>query len=174
MRHLISLTALIALVGIAPAADPPLPKQIDQPMVLMAKASKTEKGVVLHVRTFELAQATKTVTVKVPVTVQKVVNNQLVTETQFQDQQRQITINVPRAWRMVDIPVDGKDVAAYDVKGQTIAPDSLVDKLKEEKTILASPFGPIDPYFLQATKDDTVIVKIPSEKLFPPQPVRRQ
>lgn len=174
MRHLICLTALTAFVSFANAADPPLPKSADLPLLLMAKATKSDKGVVLHVRLLENAPATKTVTLKVPVEVQKVVNGKVVTETQVKDEQRQITVMTPAKWRTVEIPVDGNEVAAYDVKGQRLTPESLAERLADEKAILASPFGPIDPYFLQTTKDDTPIVKIPPERLFPPQnaPVR--
>jgi hypothetical protein len=169
MRPLITLTALTVLVGIATAADPPLPKSADQPMLVMAKAAKTDKGVVLTVRTMHMEPATRTITVKVPVTVQKAVDGKLVNETQLQEQQQQITVMQPMKWRTVDVPVDGKDVAAFDLKGQPIAAEKLVDLLKDEQPILAAPFGPIDPYFLQTTKDGTLVVRIPPEVLFPPQ-----
>jgi hypothetical protein len=165
MRHLISLTALAAFVAVATAAEPPLPKSTDQPMLLMAKATKGDNGVILHVRTPEMAPATRTVTRKVPVQIQKNVGGQIVTETQLQDVQQEMTVMQPVRWRTVDIPVDGKEVAAYDVKGQEVGADKLVDRLKDEKPILASPFGAVDPFYLQTTKDDTLVVRIPPEKL---------
>lgn len=170
MRHLISITLLTAFVGVAVAADPPLPKSADQPMLVTAKATKSDKGVVLHVRLPEMAPGTKNTTVKVPVQVQKIVNGQVVVETQLQDQQRQITVMQPVRWRTVDVTIDGKEVAAYDLKGNEVTADKLAEQLKDEKPILASPSGPVDPYFLQTTKADTLVVKIPPQILFaPPQ-----
>ncbi len=166
MRHLICLTALAAFVSLAAAAEPPLPKSADQPILLMAKATKSDKGVVLHVRLPELAPAARTVTRKVPVQVQKNVNGQIVTETQLQDVQQQTTVMQPVRWRTLDIPVDGKEVTAYDVKGKDVSADKVADQLKDEKPILAAAFGPVDPFYLQATKDDTLIVRIPAQRLF--------
>jgi hypothetical protein len=181
MRHLISIPLLTAIAGIAVAADPPLPKSADHPILVTAKATKADNGVVLHVRLPEMAPAQRTTTVKVPVQIQKIVNGQVVVDTQMQDQQRQITVMQPVRWRTVDVPVDGKEVVVYDTKGQEIAPDKLADQLKDEKPILATPSGPVDPYFLQTTKGDTLVVRIPPQLLFGQQqqggsgqPVQRQ
>lgn len=173
MRTLLSVSVLTGFIAVATAADPPLPKSADQPMMLMAKATKSDKGIILHVRTMEMTPATRNITVKVPVQIQKVVNNQVVNETQLQDQQRQITVNQPVRWRTVEVPVDGKEVTAFDLKGQPVDAQKLADQLKDEKPVLASPYTPIDPYFLQAVKDDTLLVRIPAHMLLgqPPQNV---
>ena len=72
-------------------------------------------------------------------------------------------------WSEVEVKIDGKVIAAFDVKGTPIEPKDLLTRLAKATrvAVVLNPPGldrKLDPYYLGALKDDIVVLKGPEEK----------
>ena len=72
-------------------------------------------------------------------------------------------------WSDIEVKVDGKVIAAFDVKGKPIDPKNLLARLAKAArvAVVLNPPGlnrKLDPYYLGALKDDIVVLKGPEEK----------
>jgi hypothetical protein len=151
-RTLVSFLALGALAGALWAADAPKPPaHSSHPEVILARATTDGSGgVQLHLlvpafRMEPLQRAVEKEGKKVEVKSQAV---------------HQV------GWRELTLPVDGKQVVVLDVRGKKVGAKSLPERLKQRTAVLLCVTGqPPDPFELQTTREDTLIVMAPMEKL---------
>jgi hypothetical protein len=86
-----------------------------------------------------------------------------------------VTVIEKYVWSDVDVKVDGKEIAAFDVKGKPVAPRELPERLAKPARVAVVYSFPgfeakLDPYYLDVLKSDIVVLKCPAEKLRPARP----
>jgi hypothetical protein len=65
--------------------------------------------------------------------------------------------------KVVQLGAEGTSVVT--VEGKTVKPEDAIKQLKEKTPVLLSQGGPPDPYYLQTTKPDTLILIFPQSPL---------
>ena len=162
---LVLLMLTVSFAGRSLAQDRPDPPMDSPPVIMVAQTTATDGDVILKVSNPQPIFKTKTMEVE-------------------KDGKKE-TVNVVvrvYVWSDVEVKVDGKVIAAFDVTGKPIDPKDLLTRLAKAARVAVVPNSPgldgkLDPYYLGALKDDIVILKGPAEmfKLSPgpgPVPVR--
>lgn len=73
-------------------------------------------------------------------------------------------------WLLVELPVDGRQVQAFDVQGKAIDPQQLLKRLAKPSPVLLFKGDDPDPYYLRLLRPDSVIITAPQHKFTPPPP----
>jgi uncharacterized protein YkwD len=78
----------------------------------------------------------------------------------------QVTVCVTE-WGTQLVNLADKGVSVTDLTGKELTGDRVTERLGKEVAVLVSTSGPVDPFYLQTTKAETLIVHLPA----PPTPV---
>jgi hypothetical protein len=157
-------TALFAAVG--RSEEPKPPAIAVAPQTAHARALVNDGKVTITVKMLIVAPTTGYRTVNEQVT--KDVDGKVVVET--------VTRRIPytfmkgAGWREVKLDAASKGVSITDAAGKAIAPDKLVKFLEKDTPVLLSATGPVDPFYLLTVKEDTLVIVVPPQVLYPPQP----
>jgi hypothetical protein len=86
-----------------------------------------------------------------------------------------VTVIEKYVWSDVDVKVDGKETAAFDVSGKAIEPKDLPKRLAKPTRVAVVYTFPgfeakLDPFYLGALKSDIVVLKGPDAKFRPVPP----
>lgn len=167
--RLLSLILIPLLAAISLAQEPALPKSATQPMILPAQASKVDGKDILTIKRmdYKIQSVTKDAIVCVP--VKKVVDGKEITVEETRTQKVTYSVSIPSGWTPVKIETSTPGVNFFDTKGKSVKPEDVLKKLQKETPVLVAVEGPIDPYYLSTTKEDTLIIVLPSQLLYPPQ-----
>lgn len=161
MRTVLSLAVVFSLVAAAPAADPPKITGTMPGLVLAQAASKDGKVML---------------TVKYPVTSYKTVNETVNVEVVRKVDGKEVKVLVPETvtkmvviteWKVTEVRLGDAGVAVTDATGKAVSRDDVLKRLEKETAILRAVGGPADPFYLQTTKPDTLVLVTP---IPPPQP----
>lgn len=174
MRTVLSLAVVFGLVAGSSAQEPPkvtpviaptvdLPKITGTvPQVVLAKAATKDGKVVVTVKLAEQICFPETQTVSMDVV--KRVDGKDVTEKVT----KAVTVTVCKTqWKVVEIPMGQPGVSVTDGTGKAVSQDDVLKRLEKETAILRAMGGPADPFYLQTTKPETLVLVTP---LPPPQP----
>jgi hypothetical protein len=162
MRTLLSLMALLGFVAVAPAQEPPRPRTDKDPayapmppevVLAMAVGDKGE----IHVD----VRVTKYVTYTESVEVIKKVDGKDVKSVVPVTKTRSVSIMEAKKF---DLAKEGTSVITAD--GKPLKLEDAIKRLEKKTPILIS-YGSPDPYHLQTTKPETLILILP---LATPQP----
>ena len=164
MRTLLSLMSLIGLGVVAPAQEPPRPRTDKEPAyapspptVVMAQATGDGMKVNYDVRVTKLVAWTE--------------NVEVLQEVDGKDVKTLVAVQKVRPVSMFEhkvMQLGGEGTRVVNVEGKTVKPEDAIKRLKEKTPVLLSQGGPPDPYYLQTTKPDTLILIFPQS---PPQKV---
>lgn len=164
MRTPLSLMALIGFVAVAPAQEPPRPMTDKEPVyapappsVAMAKAAGNGMKVTVEVR------VTKQVTYTENVEVLEKVDGKDVKKLVGVQKTRSVSMSDPRV-----LLLGGDGTSVINVEGKPVKPEDAIKRLEKQTPILISYGGPPQPFYLQTTKPDTLILILP---LATPQPI---
>ncbi len=162
MRTFLSLMVLIGVAGVAPAQEPTKPKTDKEPVYAsmppeVVLATVRDKGEI-HVDVRE----TKYVTYTENVEVIKKVDGKDVKEVLPVTKTRSVSITVAKKF---DLAKKGASVTTAD--GKPVKLEDAIKRLEKKTPILMSYGGPPDPFYLQTTKPETLILIFP---LTAPQP----
>jgi hypothetical protein len=80
------------------------------------------------------------------------------------------TLMKGQGWREVKVDAAEKGVSITDAAGKAIAPDELAKLLGKDTPVLVSANGPVDPFYLLTVKENTLVIVVPPQVLYPPQP----
>jgi uncharacterized protein YkwD len=73
-------------------------------------------------------------------------------------------------WKEVQYPLWQPGVSVTDAMGKAISPDDVLKRLEKETAILRTVGGPADPFYLQTTRSDTLILVTPLPQALPVVP----
>lgn len=135
-----------------PAIKNPIP-----PITGMARVSGTGAASTLEMTqpVTVMKQQTKTVMIAEPRTVD---GQQRIVQVPTT-----VTVNVPvTEFRVTSLNLATPGVTVQTAEGKTLAADLVAQRLKVSTAVLLSSNGPVDPYFLQVVKPDTLIVVVPA------------
>jgi hypothetical protein len=161
MRTLLSLMALLGFVAVAPAQEPPRPRTDKDPayapmppevVLAMAVGDKGE----IHVD----VRVTKYVTYTESVEVIKKVDGKDVKSVVPVTKTRSVSIMEAKKF---DLAKEGTSVITAD--GKPLKLEDAIKRLEKKTPILISFGGPPDPFHLQTTKPDTLILIMPAPQL---------
>jgi len=142
----------VSFAGRSVAQDRPDPPVDGPPVIMVAQATAKDGDVILKVSNPQPTFKTKTV------------------EVEKDGKKEKVTMAVREyVWSDIQVKVDGKVIAAFDVKGKPIDPKNLLTRLAKAArvAVVLNPPGlnrKLDPYYLGALKDDIVVLKGPEEK----------
>ncbi len=167
MRGLAILTVVLFATA-AGAQEPALPKTCvcSPPQTALAKAVKIGDG--LEIKLKLVKTEVKNVTKQIQVEKVKVVDGKQVKYTETQE----VTVCVakPVGWREVTLNHEKAPVFVHDMHGKSVAWDHVAKALAKETPVLIS-VEPVDPFYLQTMKPETlVIVGLPEAIYGPPLP----
>jgi hypothetical protein len=160
----LAAAALFAVAG--RAEEPQLPANAVAPATAHARAVTKDGKVIVTLKLLVVTAATAYRTVNEQVT--KTVDGKTVSET--------VTKKIPytfmkgQGWREVKVDAAAKGVSITDAAGKVIAPDKLANLLEKDTPVLVSANGPVDPFYLLTVKEDTPVIVVPPQVLYPPQP----
>jgi hypothetical protein len=164
MRKLLSLMALIGMTGVAPAQEPTKPKTDKEPAyaympptVALATAVGDKGEISVEVR------VTKQVQVCEPIEVIKKVDGKDVKEVLMVTKTKSVSLMELKKFHLAE-----KGASVITADGKPVKLEDAIKRLEKKTPILMSYGGPPDPYHLQTTKPDTLILILP---LTAPQPV---
>src|SRR5690348_16903583 len=144
-RCLMSAFALGTLAALAAAEAPKLPQHQAHLQVILAAGAEADGK---QVRLRLLAPAFRTVTAEAgPEAGPKGAP--------------QPTAIAQDGWKEVTVTVDGKRVVVLDAKGKEVDPQTLPDRLHGRTPVLLSLDDRPEPFDLQTTKEDTLVVVLP-------------
>jgi hypothetical protein len=165
MRALtLAAAALFAVAG--RAEEPKLPANAVAPATAHASAVSNDGKVTVTLKLLVVTAATAYRTVNEQIT--RTVDGKTVVET--------VTRKVPytlmkgQGWREVKVDAAEKGVSITDAAGKAIAPDKLAKLLEKDTPVLVSANGPVDPFYLLTVKENTPVIIVPPQVLYPPQP----
>jgi hypothetical protein len=157
MRTLVSLAALIGIAGIAPAQEPTKPRTDKEPAyapmppsVVMATVVGNNGEMNVEVRVTKLVTYTENVEVIQKVDGREVKSVVPVTKTR--------SVSIMEAQKF-DLAKEGTSVITAD--GKPLKLEDAIKRLERKTPILISQGGPPDPYYLQTTKPDTLVIILP-------------
>lgn len=157
MRTLWSLIALIGMAGIAPAQEPAKPKTDREPAyatmppeVVLAMAVGDKGEIHVDVRVTKYATYTESVEVIKKVDGKDVRSVVPVTKT------RSVSIMEAKKFHLAE-----KGASVITADGKPVKLEDAIKRLEKKTPILMSYGGPPDPYHLQTTKPDTLILIVP-------------
>lgn len=155
----LSLIAFISLAGVASAQEPPRPKT-DQdkepayapmpPVVVLATAVGNKGEISVEMRVAKQVPYTESVEVIKKVDGKDVKSVVPVTKTR--------SVSIMEA-KKFDLAKEGTSVITAD--GKPLKLEDAIKRLEKQAPILISVGGPPDPFHLQTTKPDTLILIIP-------------
>ena len=150
---------LASLAGRSVAQDKPAPPVGAPPVMMVAQAAAKGRDVILRVSVPTTVLGTKLVEV----------------ERDGKKEKEPVTIVEKYVWSEVDVKVDGKETAAFDVNGKPINPKELPKLLAKPARVAVVQSWPefegkLDPFYLGALKNDIVVLKGPEEKFRPLPP----
>lgn len=164
MRTLWSLLALIGMAGIAPAQELTKPRTDKElayaptpPSVALATAVGDKGEINVEVR------VTKQVQVGEPIEVIKKVDGKDVKEVLMVTKTKSVSLMEFKKLHLAE-----KGASVITVDGKPVELEDAIKRLEKKTPILISQGGPPDPYHLQTTKSDTLILILPWPA---PQPV---
>src|SRR5215469_3012749 len=137
----------VSFAGRSVAQDRPDPPVDGPPVIMVAQATAKDGDVILKVSNQLPTFKTKTV------------------EVEKDGKKEKVTMAVREyVWSDIQVKVDGKVIAAFDVKGKPIDPKNLLTRLAKAArvAVVLNPPGlnrKLDPYYLGALKDDIVVLK---------------
>jgi hypothetical protein len=159
--------ALIGIAGIAPAQEPTKPKTDKDPVyapmppqVALATAVGDKGEINLEVRVTKYVTYTENVEVLKKVDGKDVKSVVPVTKT------RSVSIMETKKF---DLAKEGRSVITAD--GKPLKLEDAIKRLEKKTPILMSYGGPPDPYHLQTTKSDTLILIFPLAAAQPAVPM---
>jgi hypothetical protein len=79
-------------------------------------------------------------------------------EVDGKQQERVMTVMVPKGWLEMTLPLDDKKAQVLDIKGNPVGEKAVARKLAKTTPVLFASYDKPDPYYLQTTKEDTLIV----------------
>ena len=136
---LVFLMLMVSFAGRSVAQDRPDPPVDGPPVIMVAQATAKGGDVILKVSNPLPTFKTKTV------------------EVEKDGKKEKVTVAVREyVWSDIEVKVDGKVIAAFDVKGKPIDPKNLLTRLAKAARVAAvlNPPGlnrSLDPYYLSAT-----------------------
>lgn len=161
------LMLVVALFASAVRAEEPKPPAIAiAPQTAYARAAASDGKVTINLKLLVVAPTTAYRTVNEQ--VKKNVDGKVLIET--------VTRKVPytlmkgQGWREVKVNAAAKGVSITDATGKAITPDRLAKLLEKDTPVLVSTSGPVDPFYLLTVKEDTPVIVVPPQVLYPPQP----
>jgi uncharacterized protein YkwD len=164
MRTVLSLAVVFGLIATAPAADPPKITGT-QPGLVLAQAASKDGKVTLTLKCPVTKCFPKTRAVKMDVV--KKVDGKDVTET--------VTKNVTEMdcvteWYVTEVRLGDAGVAVTDATGKAVTSEDVLKRLEKETAVLRCVGGPADPFYLQTTKPDTLVLVTPGSPIQPVTP----
>ena len=147
---LVLLMLTVSFAGRSVAQDRPDPPVDGPPVIMVAQATAKDGDVILKVSNPQPTFKTKTV------------------EVEKDGKKEKVTLAVCEyVWSDIEVKVDGKMIAAFDVKEKPIDPKNLLTRLAKAArvAVVLNPPGlnrKLDPYYLGALKDDIVVLKGPA------------
>jgi hypothetical protein len=154
------------------AQGPKLPANLNQPTTASAIANTVNGKLNLTLKVVEtvIAKETRTVTEYVP--VKKTENGKEIIVAVPVTKQIEVTVAKPASWREVKLAPGAEGISVVDTAGKPVSAELLAKRLQKESPVLVSTSGPVDPFFLQTVKDDTLIFLVPAEIMYlVPKPV---
>lgn len=154
MRGLSLMTALL-LAATAWADEPALPRTClcSPPQTALARAVKNGDALELKLKLVKTIAETQTKTATVKKI--KVVDGKQVEYSE----QVPVTICVmkPAGWNEVTLKTETVGVGVYDVQGKPVAWDKVAKVLTRDTPVLIS-VEPVDPFYLQTMKPETLVI----------------
>lgn len=166
MRAL-SLTSIVLCFPILAIADEiKAPKSLCGPSTGLATAKIEGKQLVVTLRMVNVVCEIQTRQQTEFRDVKRTVNGKEVIEKE--PVQRLVTVQVPRIQGFREVKLTGKDVKASNVSGGSIPQGKLVKLLATECPVLLNTCpDAVDAFYLAAVKNDTVILTVDCEKIYP-------
>ena len=154
-RYLMSVFALGTLAAASAVADAPkLPQRQAHLQVILATGAEADGK---EVRLRLLAPAFRTVTHE---------GGPVDGGRKEAPQSRGI---MQEGWKEVTVTIDDKQVVVLDVQGKKVDRKTLPDRLKGRTPVLLALDGRPEPFDLQTTRPDTLIVVIPMDRMLAAQ-----
>jgi hypothetical protein len=161
--------ALIGFIGVAAAQEPPRPRTDKEPVyapapptIVIVQAAGDRLKVNCEVRVTKLEMYIENVEVLQKVDGKDVKKFEVVTKC------RPVSILEKKIMQL-----GGDGVSIMTAEGKTVKPEDAIKRLKDKIPVLLSQGGPPDPYYLQTTKPDTLILifpQSPAQKVAPMAP----
>lgn len=173
MRTLLSLMALIGIAGVASAQELTKPKTDREPAyafmpptVALATAVGDKGEISVEVR------VTKQVQVSEPIEVIKKVDGKDVKEVLMVTKTKSVSLMEAKKFHLAE-----KGASVITADGKPVKLEDAIKRLEKKTPILMSYGGPPDPFYLQTTKPDTLILILnlgPPEAIAPAVPMPPQ
>ncbi len=154
MRGLSLMTALL-FAATAWADEPALPKTClcSPPQTALARAVKN--GDALEIKLKLVKAVAETHTKNVTVKKIKIVDGKQVEH----EEQQQVSVCVmkPVGWNEVTLKTETIGVTVYDIQGKPVAWEKVAKALTKDTPVLIS-VEPVDPFYLQTMKPETLVI----------------
>lgn len=160
-----TLAATVLFAAVGRAEGPKLPAIAIAPQTAYAKAATNDGKVTITLKTLVIVSATGTKTEYAQ--VKKLVDGKEVVE--IVPQLKTYTFMKGHSWREVRMDAADKTVSITDVAGKPVPADRLAKLLEKDMPVLVSANGPVDPFYLLTVKEDTLVIVVPPQVLYPPQ-----
>lgn len=162
MRGL-SVVVVVSLTMVSWAEESALPKTClcSPPQTALARAVK--KGTALEIKLKLVKTVAETQTKNVTVRKIKEVDGKQLEYTE----QQPVTICVmkPVGWNEVTLKTETIGVGVYDIQGKPVAWDKVAKALTKDTPVLIS-VEPVDPFYLQTMKSETLVIVGPPDAIF--------
>lgn len=166
MRALATLVVVLCTT-IGRAEEPKVPKNLVLPTTHPAQAFTEGGKTTIVLKLFSTAPTSVTKTITVNEAVSATVDGKQVIQIVPVEKKVVETVMAVVGWQKVSVTLGEGGVSAHDVAGKPIAAEELMRRLVKETNVLVSAAGPIDPYHLQTTKENTVVIVVPISVLSP-------
>lgn len=165
--RLLSLTMTLICTSIVAGDEPKNPGSPFAPSLAMAKASTADGKTTITLKQLVPVCVCEPRTVTESIT--RMVDGRPIVETVA----KTVMVTVCKSeWRSQTVNVAGKGVSVHDTAGNPVTKANLASLLAKETAMLVSVNGPVDPYHLQTTKPNTLVIVIPPPVMVPqPAPV---
>lgn len=162
MRGL-SVVVVVSLTTVSWAEEPALPKTClcSPPQTALARAVKNGDALELKLKLVKTVAETQTK----PATVKKikVVDGK---QVEFTEQiSVVICVMKPVGWNEVTLKTETPGVGVYDIQGKPVAWDKVAKALTKDTPVLIS-VEPVDPFYLQPMKPETLVIVGPPHAIF--------
>ncbi|MCS6851296.1 MAG: hypothetical protein NZ700_09030 [Gemmataceae bacterium] len=156
------MTALL-FAATAWADEPALPRTClcSPPQTALARAVKNGDALQIKLKLVKTVAETHTK----PVTVKKIkeVDGKQVEYTE--QQLAKVCVMKPVGWNEVTLQTDTLGVGVYDVQGKPVAWDKVAKVLTKDTPVLVST-EPVDPFYLQTMKPETLVIVGPPNAIY--------
>lgn len=156
--------ALFASTAWTQEIRPPEKCLCSPPQTALAQATKKDDALEIKLKLVNIQQTT----------VQKQVAVEKVKEVEGKQVKYTETVLVsvcvpkPHGWNEITLNTKNKPVIVYDVRGKSVAWKEVAKALTKEKPVLVS-VEPVDPFYLQTMKPETLVIVAPVETIYGPQ-----